>query len=280
VGKEARLRWAAAALLLAAAFPAGWALVVEPRRLVVRAERLAPPRWPAALGGLRVVALSDIHAGGPHATRARLREVVATANRQEADLVVLLGDYVQGHAVDPDVPPEAMATELGALRGRLPTVAVLGNHDWWLDGRRVGAALTRAGIRVLENEAVRLEVKGQALWVAGLADLWTRDADIRSALSGIPGGEPVLLLTHNPDVFPDVPREVSLTLAGHTHGGQVDLPLLGPLIVPSRFGQRYASGLVVEEGRLLFVTSGVAMSILPVRFRVPPEVAVLTLVSG
>src|SRR5437867_6614445 len=89
---------------------------------------------------------------------------------------------------------------------------------------------------------------------------------------------PVLVLMHNPDLFPEVPERVSLTLAGHTHGGQVDLPIAGRLIVPSRFGQRYAYGLVEENGKKLIVTGGIGTSILPVRFRVPPEVVILTLI--
>jgi predicted MPP superfamily phosphohydrolase len=93
----------------------------------------------------------------------------------------------------------------------------------------------------------------------------------------VPQDEPVLLLTHNPDVFPDVPARVTLTLAGHTHGGQVALPILGRPVVPSRYGQRYADGLVMEDGRALFVSSGIGTSILPVRFRVPPEIAIVTL---
>jgi uncharacterized protein len=275
-----RRPWVASALaFLVLAVLATWALIVEPRRLVVHEEHIRPPGWPPALDGLRVAALADIHAGGPHAGRARLREVVAETNRRQADLVVLLGDFVQGMGTGSEVPPEEMAAELGALRARRGVLAVLGNHDWWLDGERVRAALTTAGIRVLENEAVSVDVGGQPLWVAGLADLWTRQPDLRAALSKVPRGAPTLLLTHNPDVFPDVPPEVALTLAGHTHGGQVDVPLLGPLVVPSRFGRRYARGLVVEDGRMLFVTSGVATSVLPVRFRVPPEIAVLALGS-
>jgi hypothetical protein len=114
-------------------------------------------------------------------------------------------------------------------------------------------------------------------WIAGVADLWTRPVNIPRALSGVPAEEPVLLLTHNPDVFPDVPARVALTLAGHTHGGQVALPFVGRPILPSRYGQRYAYGLVVEEGRALFVSPGIGTSLLPVRFRVPPEISIVTL---
>lgn len=254
----------------------GWAFVIEPQRLVIRHEAVHLPGWPPGRDSVKVAVLSDVHAGGPYVTQARLRAIVAACNAQKPDLVVLLGDYVHGRTVHPQLPPEVMARELGALRGRHQTLAVLGNHDWWLDGERVRAALGAAGIRVLENEAVRVEAD-PPLWVAGLADLWTRRPDIPAALASVPQGAPVLLLTHNPDVFPSVPARVTLTLAGHTHGGQVDLPLLGRLVVPSRFGPRYADGLVVEDGRMLFVTSGLSTSILPVRFRVPPEIVILTL---
>jgi predicted MPP superfamily phosphohydrolase len=88
---------------------------------------------------------------------------------------------------------------------------------------------------------------------------------------------PVILITHNPDVFPDVPARVRLTIAGHTHGGQVRLPLIGAPMVPSRYGQRYARGLIRENGRSLFVNTGTGVSILPVRFGVPPEVSILVL---
>jgi uncharacterized protein len=190
----------------------------------------------------------------------------------------LLGDYViQGVVGGRFIPPEETARALSGLRARHGVVSVLGNHDGWFDGLRVRRAFVEAGLRPLENEAVRLTDGASILWIAGLADLWTGKPDVETALRHVPAGEPVLLLTHNPDVFPTVPERISLTLAGHTHGGQVALPLLGTPIVPSAYGQRYASGLVEEDGRLLFVTPGIGTSIIPVRFRVPPEVSVLTL---
>jgi hypothetical protein len=131
---------------------------------------------------------------------------------------------------------------------------------------------------VLENQNVRLTYRGRAFWLCGLADLLTRGDQLLPTLAKLDDAEPVLVLTHNPDVFPEMPARVSLSLAGHTHGGQVNLPIVGRPIVPSSFGQRYAYGLVEENGRKLFVTGGVGTSILPVRFRVPPEIVILTLV--
>jgi predicted MPP superfamily phosphohydrolase len=244
----------------------------------VRETRVRSAGWTATRPPLRIAVLTDLHVGSFRNGLDRLDEVVARTNAANPDLVVILGDLVihdvlLGHFV----PPETTAAHLAGLRAPHGVVAVLGNHDWWLDGPRVRGDLERAGIRVLENDAIPIGEGPQRFWVAGLGDLWTRPVSIPGALARVPDDEPVLLLTHNPDVFPDVPARVTLTLAGHTHGGQVALPILGRPVVPSRYGQRYADGLVVEDGRTLFVSSGIGTSILPVRFGVPPEIAIVTL---
>jgi uncharacterized protein len=175
------------------------------------------------------------------------------------------------------VTPEAVAAPLGSLRAPLGVIAVLGNHDWKTDGPRVAAALRDAGAKVLENDATCVRRDGTRLWIAGVGDLRRRGADLMSALRPVPDGEPVLMLSHDPDVFPRVPERAALTVSGHTHGGQVNVPRLRSWVIPSRYGDRYAHGHVVENGRHLYVTSGVGTSAHPVRFARPPEVVVLTL---
>jgi predicted MPP superfamily phosphohydrolase len=263
---------------LAGAGLLGWAVIVEPGRLVVRETQVRSARWPRP--PLRIAVLTDLHVGSFRNGLDRLDEVVARTNAERPDLVVILGDLVIHEVLlGRFVPPETTAAHLAGLHAPHGVVAVLGNHDWWLDGPRVRGDLERAGIRVLENEATPIDDGARRFWVAGLADLWTRPASIPRALARVPADEPVLLLTHNPDVFPDVPPRVALTLAGHTHGGQVALPILGRPVVPSRYGQRYAYGLVVEGGRALFVSPGIGTSLLPVRFRVPPEISMVTLAA-
>jgi predicted MPP superfamily phosphohydrolase len=257
---------------------AGWSIAIEPGRLSVERVSLPLREWPAALDGFTVAAIADVHTGAPHVDREFLDRVMRAASDAHPDVVVLLGDYVI-HDVPGGrfVPPEETARALAALRARRGVFAVLGNHDWWYDGERVRRAFTEAGIPVLENGAVRVDAGGGPVWLAGLADLWTRPVDVDGALRNVPAGEPAIVLTHNPDVFPQVPARVRLTLAGHTHGGQVRLPFFGRPVVPSRFGQRYAAGLVTEEGRSIFITPGIGTSIVPVRFGVPPTVSLLTL---
>jgi predicted MPP superfamily phosphohydrolase len=261
-----------------AAGVAAWAGWVEPRRLVVRHDRLALPHWPEALDGLRVGVIADIHAGVPHMGRRAIARAVDRLAAERPDLVVLLGDYLDGSPIfGGRIAPEVVADELGRLEPPLGTIGVLGNHDWMRGGHRMWVALERAGITVLENAAVPLETAGTRLWVAGLADVRYRRADPEGTLARVPRGEPVLLLSHDPDAFPHVPERVSLTISGHLHGGQVAIPLLRRPAIPSWYGERYARRHVVERGRRLYVSSGLGTSGLPVRLLAPPEVAVLEL---
>lgn len=276
--RSRKLRAAFVALFMVFALLGLWAFWIEPAWLTTHSFVLQIPDWQPVHRGLKVAILTDLHVGSPHAGLEKLEKVVESTNRERPDLVVILGDLVvQGVIGGRFVEPEPIADVLRGLRAPLGTIAVLGNHDWWYDGARVERALAGAGIVVLENEAHRVRPQGKPLWVVGIADLLTRKPDIEGSLRQVEGTDPVILITHNPDIFPHVPPRVSLTLAGHTHGGQVNLPVVGRLVVPSRYGKRYAMGHIVEDGRHLFVGGGVGSSILPVRFRVPPEVVVLEL---
>ena len=271
---------AAAVALLAGAGLALRSLWLEPRRIVLRREALVLPRWPRGLDGLRVGVLSDLHAGAPHVDERKVERVVARLNREAPDVVALLGDYVDPNvAFGTRIEPEAVALRLGRLRAPLGIFAVLGNHDWKNEGERVVGALRAAGITVLENEAVAVDRGGQRLWLAGLADPTYREPQIGETLSAVPPGEAVIALSHHPDLFPHMPERVALTLAGHTHGSQVDIPIVRRMVTPSRYGARFARGHFEVDGRHLFVSAGVGTSRLPIRFRAPPELAVVRLLG-
>ena len=188
--------------------------------------------------------------------------------------MLLLGDYIDAHPLwGGRVPPEDIARELGALRAPLGVFAVLGNHDWKQAGDAMWRALTGAGIEVLENRSAR----AGDFHVAGLADLRTPAPRPADRARRRPARAPVVLLSHDPDVFPYVPDRVALTLSGHLHGGQVAIPVLRRPALPSRYGERYARGHVVEDDRHLYVSSGFGTSGLPLRFLAPPEVVILEL---
>ncbi|HEY5838174.1 MAG TPA: metallophosphoesterase [Pyrinomonadaceae bacterium] len=275
-----RLRVAVALVLLAGFMCGVWVFLIEPNRLVVNQQAIQINNWPNDLKGIRLGVIGDIHAGAPFIDDLKLRLLVERTNQQQPDLVVLLGDFMSqdtwhGHRV----APEIIANHLKYLQAPLGVYAVLGNHDWWDNGDEVRRALEQAGIRVLENDVSEVKRGGTSFWLAGLADIWTRPQQVPETLAKIPSGSLIIALTHNPDVFQRLPRTVPLLLAAHTHGGQVNFPLIGTPVVPSRFGQKYSAGHVFENDHHLFVTTGIGTSILPVRFRVPPEIVVLTIES-
>ena len=260
---------------------AGYAAGVEAQSLVVTRYRPTPPGWPVGQR-LTVTVIADLHAGGPNMGLARVRDVVEVGNFLSSDLIVLLGDYFATHRfVTERVPHDAWAGELARLKAPLGVFAIYGNHDWWYDIAGVRAALARVKIPVLENDAVLLGAGSRRFWLAGLGDqiafriargIFRGIDDLPGTLARVRGDEPVILLVHEPDIFPRVPDRVALTLAGHTHGGQVRLPLVWPSFVPSSYGARFAYGHIVEDGRHMIVSGGLGTSVVPARLGVPPEI--------
>lgn len=260
-----------------------WAFLVEPATLTVRHVTVESAAWSGT--PLRIGVISDTHVAAPHTDVERVRRLVARMNAEHPDVVVLLGDYAGGHEpaatrAQPEQSEILQGVEAFAgLRSPLGTYGVLGNHDSWFDDAAIAAALRRADVMVLDNTARSVARPGGAFWIGGLADMHSpREPPLVNAtLRQVSDTSPVILLTHWPDPFVEVPGRVALTLAGHTHCGQVNLPVFGRLVHASRMSERWPCGLYDAGGRKLFVTGGVGVSILPVRFRAPPEIVVITL---
>lgn len=266
------------ALFLLGAALGIWAVLIEPGWVIWRKHSVETAKWPESLNGFTIAFLADAHVGSPHISLERMEEIVARTNDMQPDLVLLGGDYViQGVRGGKPVPSADIAAVLGKLRARHGVFAVMGNHDWWENAPRMISEFEQAGIKSLEDASVRIDTGKGAFWLVGVSDVWEGAHDIGKALAGTDEEAPIILFSHSPDIFPDVPSRVALTLAGHTHGGQVYIPLIGRPIVPSKFGQRYAHGLIEENGKLLFVSPGIGTSIIPVRFLVRPEVSLITL---
>ena len=286
-------------LILLGLLAAGYSYFIEPHRLVVNSQELDIDNWNSVFDGLKIVAISDIHAGSNGVDDTKLRAIVEAANLQDPDLIVLLGDYVSqisgrgsGGNRPLRMPVETIANNLAGLRARHGVFAVLGNHDDWHDDSAIAYALNSLGYKVLNGEVAEIERNGSKMRILGLKDhlqikSWESFAeDARKLLAPSEGTGDVLVLEHSPDVATiingEIPisRDLKLMISGHTHGGQVWLPVLGYAVVPSSYGQKYAAGHVKEKGLDIFVTTGVGTSILPFRFMVPPEVAVITVRSS
>jgi hypothetical protein len=259
-----------AALGTSAIAGASYAALLEPRWLALERVEVPIDRLSPALDGFTIAQLSDLHRG-PDVSAEEIRRAAQLALRQETNLIVLTGDYVSStadHAL-------SCAQALTPLAEASDVLACLGNHDHWTDASTVAGVLTDAGVMVLRNEARAIR---EDLWVAAVDDVWERHADLEEALAGIPLGATVILLAHEPD-YADVAaadRRVKLQLSGHTHGGQVQLPIVGAPILPY-LGQKYPAGRFRVGAMWLYVNRGVGLISPPVRFNCRPEVTLLTL---
>ena len=270
--------------LVSATLMGSYAGLYEIHHLQLEQFALTLPHLPPQLEGLRIVLMSDWHCGPinrPH----HLRPAIQLANRCRPDLVLLPGDFVSKSGTYFSEAGE-LATQ---LRPRIPggVVVTWGNHDYW-EGIDLGKKwMSRAGCQLLTNQSLvltphrELAPSGRGLWICGLDDLWEGKPRLAETLAHISPDQARLVLSHNPDVAEEQhgPR-VDLMLSGHTHGGQVRIPTLGTPILPSRYGQKYASGLVQAPDYKVYVGRGVGSSGLPLRFGVPPEVTVFELRRG
>jgi predicted MPP superfamily phosphohydrolase len=269
---------ATALLGASAASGAGYSMFAEPGWLSVERVDVPIRNLPHGLAGLRIAQLSDLHAS-PQIAPAQLAQAASAVLREQPDLVVLTGDYVT-HGLEH--LPDAIAA-IAMLAAPLGVFAVLGNHDHWTGAAgAVERALEQSGARVLSNRAVQLMVGGEALWLAGVDDVWEERADLEAALEAVPPGATTVLLAHEPDFADTAARHaIALQLSGHSHGGQVRLPFLGAPVLPF-LGQRYPIGLqrVPGSDTLVYTNRGIGMVSPAVRFNCRPEVAILRLVAA
>ena len=245
----------------------------EATRLHIDRQTLAVPRLPAAFRGKTVAFVTDIH-HGPFVSEADVASVVRTTMALAPDVIVLGGDY--SHRDGKFIAP--CFELLAALTAPLGVYGVLGNHDYAHGLAETRAGMRQAGVTELTNRGVPLEVGGERLHLAGVDDLWHGRPDAEAALRGVAASDACVLVSHNPD-FAETLRDsrVGLMLSGHTHGGQVVVPGYGAPLVPSRYGRKYAHGLVEAPATKVYVSAGTGLSVLPVRVGCRPEITRITL---
>lgn len=275
----------------------GYAMGVEPGLMLdVTPYEPKLPKWPAGLA-LRIAVLADIHACEPWMSASRIRDICLATNALKPDLTVLLGDFTGGHnMVSGPVMPDDWGEALSVLRAPLGVHAVLGNHDWWHgplprmkgdEAESVRKALKAAHVNVMENDAVRLSKDGRSFWLVGLADQMAYCIkrghfrglhDLDAAMRQVSDDSPAILLAHEPFIFDRVPDRIALTLCGHTHGGQVQIPFMASPAA-RRVRADWIYGHVVDNNRHMIVSAGLGTSIFPVRFMRPPEIVDIKLGS-
>lgn len=250
-----------------------YSTLIEPQRLSLERVSTRLPHLPASLEGFRIAVLSDFHLH-PFTKIDHVQEAVRLANTLQPDLAVLLGDYVDA-SVD---AIDELAPELARLNARFGVFGVLGNHDHWKGPEIVRRALRASGISVLQNSGIPLTVGRSELFLAGLESVWSGHLNIAAALADRRGEVPTILLMHEPDYADTAAADgrISLQLSGHSHGGQVRLPLIGALQLPS-WGRRYDQGLYHLRDMLLYTNRGIGLVDIPVRFNCLPEVTEITL---
>ncbi|MGP0091346.1 MAG: metallophosphoesterase [Xanthobacteraceae bacterium] len=240
--------------------------------------KLIIPGWPRRSRPLRVAFLSDFHTGSHAGDVARLGAIVTEAKRFEPDLVLHGGDFVNMMLFGGGrVPPHATAAILARLGAPLGAFAVLGNHDIDYGEAEVRAALRAHDITLLDDERCALHFEGAEFDLLGIPDARIMRHEAFAALRSLSPQRPTLVLAHDPVWFAHLPQGPHLMLSGHTHGGQICLPLLGPFTNKSKAPLRWSHGLIQEGGRYLYVTSGIGTSGVPIRLGIPPEFVIIDL---
>jgi len=252
-----------------------YATKVEPQWLVVDRVEVPIKNLKTVHQGLKIVQLSDIHLH-PYTQIGLVEEAVQIVNELQPDIIVLTGDYV----FDSAQAIFELAPALAKMNARYGIYSILGNHDLWTNAKVVQKGLAESGIPVLINAGLTLDIEGEGLYLAGLDDGWSGQPDLDSALEGCPMKTPVILLMHEPDFVDGIAQDgrVALQLSGHTHGGQVRVPGIGPLALP-KYGRKYDIGLHQVGQTMMYVNRGLGVIGPPVRFNCRPEITEIALVE-
>jgi hypothetical protein len=245
---------------------------------IVRHATFRLPGWPPGQPPLKLLLFADLHVEEPETDERRVAAIVDQINALHPDIIIAAGDFVGSRAEGTDFPKLAL-TPLAKLSAPLGVYAVLGNHDHEAGSAMVAAILARAHIRVLDDRTI----EAGPLALGGLDDrthkTWTRiigaEKSVHDGMRRLPGAR--ILVAHGPDQFSRTPPDVPLMLAGHTHCGQIVLPIFGPIFTGSDYGRRYACGIVREHGSILVVTAGLGTSHVPLRYGAPPDMWLLEL---
>lgn len=250
---------------------------IEPNILLTKSQKLEIPHWNKDLDGFKIALITDIHLGTKFVDLKKLARIVKIVNSKNPDLIVICGDLDAKSISKEKYSTTQIANLLKNLKSKHGVIAVMGNHDY-VPPSVVKNIYQKSNIILLENEDYYFSHNAKTLRIVGFKDLWHFKSNPIQVVGMKDKTTPTVVLTHNPDYFPQMPNFVSLTLSGHTHGGEIVLPFIGSFFIPSEYGQRYRNGYIIENNKHLFVSRGVA-TLSGGRFLDPPEINILTLYS-
>ncbi|MEN8097530.1 MAG: metallophosphoesterase [Chloroflexota bacterium] len=251
-----------------------YAWQIEPRWLQIR-EIAVELNIPYEFDGYTIAQISDIHAS-PDLPPRQLERAIAKISQFHPDILVVTGDWVSYRAEYAQEPAQIVST----AQTNSGIYGILGNHDHWTNADTVARLVEEVGIKLLRNQSVKVERNGAAIYLAGIDDIWEEQHDLHTALRDVPADASVILLAHEPDIADEIAEEsrVVFQLSGHSHGGQVSPPLIGPLILPY-LAQKYPAGLAQVGGLLVYTNRGLGNMRPLVRFNCRPEITLITLHS-
>lgn len=237
-------------------------------------------KWPKELENLKIAVISDFHAGALFYDKWRMRKVVELVNKEKPDMVLLLGDYFNRYFYNTSMDYEKFAEYLLEIEAPLGKFAVTGNHDTYMGTEKIEEQLSRAGVKFLRNKSAKVETKNGDFYVAGIPDFGTDIFNLQKAFEDVPEGGPCIFLTHDPSVFPALPRKAAVTFAGHSHGGQFRIPFYGPFLkgVINLYTEFSSDGLLVNHrDDPIFITRGIGTSSIPARFFCTPQIEIISI---
>lgn len=249
---------------------------IEPQILIIKHKKIYLPNFNPAHNGLKIAILSDFHINIFGINMKKMKTIVEKTNNEKPDYIFLLGDLDSYLIEKYKLNHSELSDIMSGFNAKYDVISVLGNHDF--GPCVVKPILLNAYVKVLENQKLTYNVNGKNLIIYGLKDFWHFNVFPPKVIKKEDKGNSIIVLSHNPDLFPDIPNFVSLTLSGHTHGGQICLPFLGGIFTPSIWEQRFNKGYIVENNKHLYVTSGLGFAF-PLRFGNPPEIVILELYS-
>ncbi len=269
------LLWGGAIGILSVGGGVYYAGMVEPQWLERVSLTLPVPGLPHSFDGVTLAHISDLHFGA-YVQTGYLRRALISVSSYRPDYILVTGDFVHRTARLTDHISEALAT----LRADGGVYGVLGNHDHWFGPDVVERFVADAGVQILRNASVPLTRNGERIWLLGMDDAWEGADDLDRTLEGVPEGEVKILMAHEPDTADrTMERGIALQLSGHSHGGQVRLPGVGPLVLPV-LARKYPAGLYRVGDGFLYTNRGLGMVFPPVRFNCRPEITLITLRSA